>query len=562
MDFRIFKGAKGREPECRLLTCFIKEGQRMLLKHPLCESFLHLKWQQVRPFFVINLVFYSLLVLALTGFILLTFPGTSFCELFITKTSNPFFFRGQRTRTKPYWQPYNITEENSTLNNGNLFLNVHGRFSDRREIITNTETHTETRRIGQRCATIINVKFLKENRSTAPDAENKECSRHTLTYEKIKQFLIYLIAILVFILVIKEIIQFLDTPCTYVASLDNLLVWPIIILTLIIIFVGSRRNMRSPWEHHVAAVLLLICWIELLLLVGRFPLFGLYVQMFAQVTRNFGKFFFTYICLISAFSLSFGVLFHNHDSFKYHLLRMLKTLVMMTGEMEYDEFFFESEDILYPGTSHIIFAVFLIFGTVILMNLLVGLAVSDIQGLQQSACLDRLVRQTQLIGSLELIIFSRWLSITTPTSLLRIIKNHLLLLPTMYGGTLTLASKNLNGYQLPAELLESVQKVAHSRDHGFRRRNAFANFRSMSQVAHYGGNAENEGARGLEAVHCGLELLVRESEDRKSEAKQMQESMLTIMYQLQQLLVRQEGITKGESTATDSSFPHISHEDE
>jgi len=36
------------------------------------------------------------------------------------------------------------------------------------------------------------------------------------------------------------------------------------------------------WQHHVAAVVILLVWLELMMLVGRFPIFGVYVQMFTK----------------------------------------------------------------------------------------------------------------------------------------------------------------------------------------------------------------------------------------------------------------------------------------
>ncbi|XP_045027419.1 transient receptor potential channel pyrexia isoform X2 [Daphnia magna] len=48
------------------------------------------------------------------------------------------------------------------------------------------------------------------------------------------------------------------------------------------------------------------------------------------------------------------------------------------------------------------------FPVIVLMNLLVGLAVSDIQGLQNSAGLDRLVRLTKQIARMEIFVFFPW----------------------------------------------------------------------------------------------------------------------------------------------------------
>lgn len=36
------------------------------------------------------------------------------------------------------------------------------------------------------------------------------------------------------------------------------------------------------WQHHVAAVVIFLVWLELMMIVGRFPIFGLYVQMFTK----------------------------------------------------------------------------------------------------------------------------------------------------------------------------------------------------------------------------------------------------------------------------------------
>lgn len=36
----------------------------------------------------------------------------------------------------------------------------------------------------------------------------------------------------------------------------------------------------ARWQHDVATVTIFIAWLELMMILGRFPTFGLYVQMF------------------------------------------------------------------------------------------------------------------------------------------------------------------------------------------------------------------------------------------------------------------------------------------
>lgn len=126
--------------------------------------------------------------------------------------------------------------------------------------------------------------------------------------------------------------------------------------------------------------------------------------MFATVATNIAKFLAAYVSLIIGFSLSFAVLYPETKSLAKLPYSLVSTIVMMTGELDYNNYF--SEESKYPVTSHVMFLVFLLFIVIVLMNLLVGLAVSDIQGLQKSARLNRLKRQIELIARMESILFS------------------------------------------------------------------------------------------------------------------------------------------------------------
>lgn len=56
--------------ETDLLLAFIEVGQKNILQHPLCETFLFLKWRRIRKFFLFSLFFHSIFVLLFTIYIL------------------------------------------------------------------------------------------------------------------------------------------------------------------------------------------------------------------------------------------------------------------------------------------------------------------------------------------------------------------------------------------------------------------------------------------------------------------------------------------------------------
>ena len=127
------------------------------------------------------------------------------------------------------------------------------------------------------------------------------------------------------------------------------------------------------------------------------------------------------------------------------------------------------------------------------MNLLVGLAVSDIQvlinvdhsnnnghigiigiiiqkisiivvfqGLQKSAGLDRLVRQTELISHIESMLFSRLLS-CLPKRLLTVMHQEALVVPHGYSWSFTIRPNDLREDRLPRDITEGVHWLVSMR---------------------------------------------------------------------------------------------------
>ena len=91
------------------------------------------------------------------------------------------------------------------------------------------------------------------------------------------------------------------------------------------------------------------------------------------------NFLIAYIFLIVGFAVSFMILFPNpeHQVFDNLLKALSQLCIMMLGEIDYGTLITRQ---LFPGTAHLLIIIFLFLVSIILMNLLVGLAVSDIQG--------------------------------------------------------------------------------------------------------------------------------------------------------------------------------------
>ncbi|KAL4715914.1 hypothetical protein ACJJTC_013214 [Scirpophaga incertulas] len=354
--------------EAELLLAFVEVGRRDVLKHPVAETFLFLKWRRIRKFFVLSFIYHAIFITLFSVYILQIF----LCE----------------------------------------------------DVTCNVPAYV---RPIQYLIIILNLCFFS-----------------------------------------KEIFQACLGRSAYIRQWENWLQCLIIFGVFLCTIPWEMKNgmevkgNTSDWQHDVAAITIFFCWLELMMIIGRFPTFGLYVQMFTTVTVNFATFLLAYSCLLIAFGLAFSVLFSNYPAF-YLPAGLVKTVMMMSGELEYEDIFYNNDDaqIQYPLTAHGMFLIFVLLVTVILTNLLVGLAVSDIQALQESAGLDRLVRQTQLVAHLESMLFSSMLS-CAPRQLLAVLRWGALLTAT-HTRTLNIRPNDPRENRIPKDLIASIYKMVASR---------------------------------------------------------------------------------------------------
>lgn len=211
----------------------------------------------------------------------------------------------------------------------------------------------------------------------------------------------------------------------YFSNIDNVLDGVVILSVFVTSFVYTGRT--YDWQNYVGAFAILCAWTNLMLMVGQLPAFGTYVAMFTHIQFEFAKLLLAYSGLLIGFTISFCVIFVGEPSFGNPFTGLIKVLAMMAGELDFEGLINQSDQltdgpfVLYHPLSvcsQILFTLFLVFVTVILMNLLVGIAVHDIQGLRNHAGLTKLVRQAKLILFTEMIlnnnaipfVFRKWMS--------------------------------------------------------------------------------------------------------------------------------------------------------
>ncbi|XP_031561478.1 transient receptor potential cation channel subfamily A member 1 homolog [Actinia tenebrosa] len=152
------------------------------------------------------------------------------------------------------------------------------------------------------------------------------------------------------------------------------------------------------WHNSVGAAAVYLSWTNLVLFMRKFPKLGIYVVMFTHIFKTFARFFVVFFLFIVGFGLAFHILIYEQVPFATPGRSMLKTTMGMLGEFEYDTVYNENE---VPPIAWPLYVCFLVINCIIIMNLLVGLAVDDIKGVQEKSALKRLAMQVDLVLDVE-----------------------------------------------------------------------------------------------------------------------------------------------------------------
>ncbi|XP_075991157.1 transient receptor potential cation channel A1 isoform X2 [Anticarsia gemmatalis] len=330
------------EPLC-VINAMVAHGRVELLAHPLSQKYLQMKWHSYGKYFhLTNLLFYCIFLIFVTVY---TYMLMSSANSYVAKKADC---------------PVNVTND------------------------ANAEAENKTER----------SKF-----EFNPDFESK-VAMYTST-----------VAILVYnaICLIREAYNVKQQKWHYLVDPSNLVSWLLYVSSTLMVF-PTICGYFTEIQFSAASITVFLAWFELLLLLQRFDQVGIYVVMFLEILQTLIKVLMVFSILIIAFGLAFYILLSkgHHLSFNSIPMSLMRTFAMMLGELDfvgtYVQPYYKSEtDIVlpFPMPTFVILGLFMVLMPILLMNLLIGLAVGDIESVRRNAQLKRLAMQVVLHTELE-----------------------------------------------------------------------------------------------------------------------------------------------------------------
>nr|NP_001097554.4 transient receptor potential cation channel A1, isoform J [Drosophila melanogaster]ABW08500.4 transient receptor potential cation channel A1, isoform J [Drosophila melanogaster]AEU17863.1 TRPA1 isoform B [Drosophila melanogaster] len=348
-----FNDPKWRPAPLAVVNTMVTHGRVELLAHPLSQKYLQMKWNSYGKYFhLANLLIYSIFLV--------------FVTIYSSLMMNNIELKAGDNKTMS--QYCNMGWEQLTMN-------------------------------------------LSQNPSVASQIRLDSCEERI---NRTTAILFCAVVIVVYILLnsMRELIQIYQQKLHYILETVNLISWVLYISALVMVTPAFQPDGGINTIHYSAAsIAVFLSWFRLLLFLQRFDQVGIYVVMFLEILQTLIKVLMVFSILIIAFGLAFYILLSkiidpqpNHLSFSNIPMSLLRTFSMMLGELDFVGTYVNTyyrDQLKVPMTSFLILSVFMILMPILLMNLLIGLAVGDIESVRRNAQLKRLAMQVVLHTELE-----------------------------------------------------------------------------------------------------------------------------------------------------------------
>ncbi|CAG7721205.1 unnamed protein product [Allacma fusca] len=383
----------GSQKYLPILNEMVKYGRVNLLSHDLSKKYLDMKWNAYGKYFQFLNLFLYLIYLSL-----LTIVATSYYN-----KDRGFFIRWKWLNFPPN---KTIGGNISAVENENNFFNGFHYNDAEYEDGKRKYGHTDTA-----WKTLIKIEEI-------------------VTYATIINLLVEVGSI------IRHGLKHCQDVATWVWLLMNITSFLTSgVYTFIFVFGYTEESIPIPIAlfNPGMAITSFMAWFYLFLIMERFDSVGLYVSMFLEILKTMMRVLIIFSILIVAFSAAFFIMLSsgNHIVFSDFPISVIRTFSMMLGDLDFMSTFLypyhcaemEMQNktdariytminecrnyprrISHPYATFPMVCLYMIFMPIVMINLLIGLAVGDIESVRKNAQLKRLSMQVQSHTNLEKLI--------------------------------------------------------------------------------------------------------------------------------------------------------------
>ena len=169
----------------------------------------------------------------------------------------------------------------------------------------------------------------------------------------------------------------------YLKQIENYIDVTLFVFTIIVLII-SRAIGHNKVIHWLGSFMVLTAALNGAWLFTNIPYVGNRFRMLFSVFGQVLVFSPILIFFIVIFSVVFHILLHNQQPFSHIGFSIVKIMAMTIGELEFSDMFFDETNVnAFEIVAFLIFVLFLAMMTISMMNLLIGIAVPDVNELLQ-----------------------------------------------------------------------------------------------------------------------------------------------------------------------------------
>ena len=185
------------------------------------------------------------------------------------------------------------------------------------------------------------------------------------------------------------------------------------LMWILALVLGSTYAFLIPWKFiqhgfsfvywEAGAIAIFFSWVTLVLYIKPFHVFGVYVSMLLEVLGTLIKVSFVCILFVIAFAFSLFILAGDFSPFTNLGDSFFIIFSYLLGEINYETYVRRSESMAlqHPILTYIFVLLGAALLAVVVMNLLIGLAVGDIDSIKRNALLKQRSDEVRIFTKME-----------------------------------------------------------------------------------------------------------------------------------------------------------------